>query len=104
MGNGSAESHMTAAVAAELRRQQVEVQVQDGQLGALEGRGPGCVAEEAAEMWMAARYEGFVTALAAAGWQTDRVALPRPTWTAEWGATADSGGGAGSGAGHAHVD
>ncbi|KAG2451206.1 hypothetical protein HYH02_003813 [Chlamydomonas schloesseri] len=42
-------------------------------------------AEAAADEWMATRYEPFLCALAAAGWHTDRVTLPRPAWTAEWG-------------------
>ncbi|PNH02871.1 hypothetical protein TSOC_011118, partial [Tetrabaena socialis] len=41
-------------------------------------------AELAAEEWMAARFEPLLVQLRAAGWQAERVALPRPAWTAEW--------------------
>ncbi|GIM03613.1 hypothetical protein Vretimale_8344 [Volvox reticuliferus] len=45
-------------------------------------------AEEAAETWMMTQYDRLVSELQAAGWHTDRVALPRPGWTAEWGTAA----------------
>ncbi|MEW5306048.1 MAG: hypothetical protein WDW36_008549 [Sanguina aurantia] len=39
----------------------------------------------ASEAWMAESCDGFLEAMAAAGWQVDRLLLPPPQWTSSWG-------------------
>lgn len=59
-------------------------------------------AERAAEAWMGGGAGAtLVAGLAGAGWQLERVMLPRPAWTAEWQA---NDGDAAAAAGQLHVD
>ncbi|GLI67372.1 hypothetical protein VaNZ11_011551 [Volvox africanus] len=90
----SAESVVSGQSAPRQRRQQRQQQQakrgheEVGEEEAPEPEGMLGAVEEAAETWMRTRYDRLVSELQAIGWHIDRVALPRPGWTAEWGAAA----------------
>ncbi|GIL55064.1 hypothetical protein Vafri_10708 [Volvox africanus] len=94
----SAESVVSGQSAPRQRRQQQQAKRSHEEVGEEEAPEPegmlGAVEEEA-EAWMMTRYDRLVSELQAVGWEIDRVALPRPGWTAEWGAAAAAGRSAG---------
>ncbi|EFJ48602.1 hypothetical protein VOLCADRAFT_90737 [Volvox carteri f. nagariensis] len=82
---GERSSRLQERKRGEVQGKQRQQQQHQGEEGVESVDAAGAAAAAEAEAWMAARYDILVSELQDAGWHTDRVALPRPSWTAEWG-------------------